>query len=204
MDARIKGNPWKVIADSGAATSVITEPLAAALKLKRTKDSTISVVGIDGNNNGVLGEIENVPIAIMDAFVPINLQIVPSKNKILLLGIDWLRKYNARMSFVEKAENITIEYLGRDVTIPIEITQAHEIRIVEYAQVFMVEHQPKSILKRTPKKVEFAETPTYEDHYGYGPNAVAKTPGKQRGSQTLRPHGANHGTKTCQKNRPNP
>ena len=176
MDARIKGNPWKAIADSGAATSVITEPLARALGLKRTKNSTISVVGIDGKNNGVLGEIENVPIAIMDAFVPINLQIVPSENKILLLGIDWLRKYNARMSFVEKAENITIEYLGRDVTIPIEITQAHEIRIIEYAQIFMIEHQPKSILKKTPKKVDFAETPTYEDHYGYGPNAKAENP----------------------------
>src|SRR3989337_4069631 len=95
MDARIKGNPWKAIADSGAATSVITEPLARALGLQRTKNSTISVVGIDGKNNGVLGEIENVPIAIMDAFVPINLQIVPSANKISLLAIDWLRKYNA-------------------------------------------------------------------------------------------------------------
>src|SRR5215208_1670099 len=39
----------------------------------------------------------------------------------------------------------------------------------------MMESQPRSILRKNPKKVSFEEPP-YEDHYGFGPNATEENP----------------------------
>lgn len=88
VDGRIKDQSWKFITDTGADTLIISQPLAEALRIKANKKSAINIVGIDGENKRVLKAIGNAPLAIQDVFVLINLQIVPSKSKILLLGID--------------------------------------------------------------------------------------------------------------------
>ena len=143
--------------------------------MKADTKSSISIVGIDGQDKAVLEAISNAPLAIQDAFVPIDLQIVPSKSKILLLGVDWLRKYNARISFEQKRETLTITYLGRDIVIPMETTQGYDVKIIEYA-AFMGEVQPRSILKKNPKKVEFENLPKWEDHYAFTTKATEENP----------------------------
>src|SRR5687767_15780741 len=56
-----------------------------------------------------------------------------------------------------------------------ETTQGYDVKIIEYA-AFMEEVQPRSILKKNPKKVEFENLPKWEDHYAFTTKATEENP----------------------------
>jgi Aspartyl protease len=78
IHARVRSNPIQPIVDSGAAASIITKHLAMHLKLKWTEESDINILAVDGQKRRVIGVIDNAPIAVADALVPINLLVIES------------------------------------------------------------------------------------------------------------------------------
>jgi hypothetical protein len=88
--------PVEVIIDSGAATSIITKAMLDTLGYPITATSNLVIVTANGNRIRSLGEVENLPINVQHALVKANLQVLESRDKVLILGNDWLcscRKY---------------------------------------------------------------------------------------------------------------
>ncbi len=59
------------------------------------------MVTIDGQKSPTLGIVENAQLKIMDALVPINLHIVDSTKKELLIELNWFSKYKADLILIE-------------------------------------------------------------------------------------------------------
>ncbi len=82
---RIKGNAILAIIDSGAGTSVITKPLAVALGLRWKLTNQRDMVTIDGQKQGIVGELDEVDVCIADVRTTIKMYMVGSTTKTLLL-----------------------------------------------------------------------------------------------------------------------
>ena len=141
---RIHKNPIHAVVDSGADRSVITTPLARKLGLKVTLDKDEEggrkprmVVTVDGKERKVFGIIKNIPLQIQDKKVTTDAMLIESDRDNILLGVDWIMKYQANLLFTEK--KLEFGENGRRYRIPMEIT------------------------KGVPK-IHFIETPHHEPH----------------------------------------
>ncbi len=93
---KLKRNSIQTLWDTGVQISVCTKPLAVKLGLKWTKlIETTNMVTVNGQKSPTLGIVENAQLKIMDALVPINIHIVDSTKKKLLIGSNWFSKYKA-------------------------------------------------------------------------------------------------------------
>ncbi len=55
------------------------------------------MVTIDGQKQGIVGELDEVDVCIADARTTIKMYMVRSTTKTLLLGINWITKYKANI-----------------------------------------------------------------------------------------------------------
>ncbi len=70
--------------------------MAIKLGLKWTKpEKELNMVTIDGKKSPFIGIVENAGLKILDVRVPINIHIVDSTKKELLLESNWFVKYKA-------------------------------------------------------------------------------------------------------------
>jgi len=111
----IKGQQVIAVLDSGAAVSIITAKLMRKLGLRIDRDSKTIVVTANGAREKALGTIINVKITLQNIAIPIDLQVIESKDETLLLGTDWFTKARANLDF----DNYTlkIRYLEKWATI---------------------------------------------------------------------------------------
>ena len=70
-------------------------------KLRLSPDSPSETVIITANGIRIraLGQISNLKISIQDLIIPIQLQVIESREETLLLGTDWFEKMKAKWDF---------------------------------------------------------------------------------------------------------
>src|SRR6266542_5783992 len=94
----------------GAQISVCTKPLTIKLGLKWAKpEKELNMVTIDGKKSPSIGIVENAGLKILDVKVPINIHIVDSTKKELLLGSNWFAKYKADLILSENLLKFQME-----------------------------------------------------------------------------------------------
>jgi predicted aspartyl protease len=87
----VEGKEVKIIIDTGAATSVITNKLRKELDIPIRKRSNVRFILADGNKIAALGRTE-VEIQINNKKIPIEVEIMDSKEKYIIIGNDILKK----------------------------------------------------------------------------------------------------------------
>jgi predicted aspartyl protease len=121
----IEGERVKVIIDTGAATSVITNKLRKELDIPIRKGSNIRFILADGNKVAALGKTE-IRIQINNKEIPIEVKIMDSKEKYIIIGNDILKKWNANIDFEEKI--LEIMNNNEEIIIPIEYEKNKMVR----------------------------------------------------------------------------
>ena len=76
--------------------------MADLLKLKPKPDKTMTVVAIDGIKQKSLGSAGLVTVKVMDQPTQVKMQIVQSKDQVVILAMDWIQKYKAVIDMNEK------------------------------------------------------------------------------------------------------
>ncbi|RIA88386.1 hypothetical protein C1645_826452 [Glomus cerebriforme] len=69
----------------------------------------------------LIGIVQSLPINIKHMIIRTPVQVLESKDKVLLLGNDWLQKVHANIDW--KKEQLSIFHKGRTVTIPVAFTK---------------------------------------------------------------------------------
>src|SRR6266498_2784939 len=85
--------------------------MADLLKLKLKLDKTMTVVAIDGIKQKSLGSAGLVMVKIIDQPTQVEMQVVQSKDQVVILVMDWIQKYKAVIDMNE--ERITFKVDGR-------------------------------------------------------------------------------------------
>ncbi len=88
--------------------------MADLLKLKPKPDKTMTVVAIDGIKQKSLGSAGMVTVKVMDQPTQVEMQVVQSKDQVVILAMDWIQKYKAVIDMNE--ERITFRVDGRKFT----------------------------------------------------------------------------------------
>ncbi len=88
--------------------------MADLLKLKLKSDKTMTVVIIDDIKQKSLGSAGLVTIKVLDQPTQVEMQIVQSKDQVIILAMDWIQKYKAVIDINE--EQITFRVDGRKFT----------------------------------------------------------------------------------------
>src|SRR6266542_6363549 len=104
----------QLVINTGAEVSVCIKPMADLLKLKPKPDKTMTVVVIDGIKQKSLGSAGLVIVKVMDQPTQVEMQVVQSKDQVVILAIDWIQKYKAVIDMNE--ERITFRVDGRKFT----------------------------------------------------------------------------------------
>src|SRR6266540_7452046 len=104
----------QLVIDTGAEVSVCTKPMADLLKLKLKPDKTMTVVAIDGIKQKSLRSVGLVTVKVIDQPTQVEMQIVQSKDQVVILAMDWIQKYKAVIDMNE--ERITFRADGRKFT----------------------------------------------------------------------------------------
>src|SRR6266511_3587511 len=99
---RIKGTPMKAVLDTGANVFIITLPVVKKLRLIIGMPDESKIIAVDQTKKNVIGIVKNAPLSIQDARVPINLLVIEAPEDNLLLGTDWIDRYQADLSFHKK------------------------------------------------------------------------------------------------------
>jgi predicted aspartyl protease len=116
-DVKINGELIKAIIDTGASVSVITNKLRKELEIPITRKSKEVLVAANGEKVVVIGETE-MEIEIEEWIIPIEVRIVESKDKTLLIGINTLENLEASINIKNRILKIEIE--DEEIEIPIE------------------------------------------------------------------------------------
>ena len=85
---RMNDKPVKAVSDTGSPVTVISEALMKELELKVTGSSNLEVQTIANEKTKIIGKISNTPLAIVNIKAPIDIHVVKSNRKTLLIGTD--------------------------------------------------------------------------------------------------------------------
>ena len=119
--------------DTGAQISVCTKSLATKLGLKWAKlEKELNMVTIDGKKSPSIGIVENAGLKILDVKVPINIHIVDSIKKELLLGSNWFAKYKADLILSKNLLKFQME--GKKFQVKIVNTPAKSLTMNWYKE----------------------------------------------------------------------
>ncbi len=111
---KISQTECQLVVDTGAEVSVCTKPMADLLKLKLKLDKTMTVVAIDGIKQKSLGSASLVTVKVIDQPTQIEMQVVQSKDQVVILAMNWIQKYKAVIDMNE--ERITFRVNERKFT----------------------------------------------------------------------------------------
>ena len=76
------------------------------------------IIAVDQTKKNVISIIRDAPLLIQDARVPINLLVIDVPEDNLLLGTDWMDRYQADLSFHKKELRFWCK--GQDFMTPIK------------------------------------------------------------------------------------
>src|SRR6266540_5381142 len=100
------------------------------------------MVTIDGQKQGIVGELDEVDVYIADARTTINMYIVGSITKTLLLGINWIMKYRSdilgsikKLRFVYQGKPMEVDlFTQRPPAVVYQTSEGHSMD--EYESIF--------------------------------------------------------------------
>src|SRR6266542_3582552 len=115
---RIKGTPIKAVLDTGANVSIITLPVVKKLRLTMGLPDGSKIIVVDQTKKNVISIVKDAPLSIQDARVLINLLVIEAPEDNLLLGTDWMDRYQADLSFYKK--ELRFRCKGQDFITTIE------------------------------------------------------------------------------------
>src|SRR6266498_1447152 len=92
----------QLVIDTGAKVSVYTKPIADLLKLKSKSDKTMIVIAIDEIKQKSLESAGLVIVKVMDQPTQVEMQVVQSKDQVVILAMDWIWKYKAVIDMNEE------------------------------------------------------------------------------------------------------
>lgn len=114
--ANIDGIPITLIIDSGASGSVVSKSFLDDHNLKIERPSTVTMTNINGVRSVPLGAIDNFPITIGTATIPIKVDVTESTTYSVIAGNDWLRLVQATIDY--STASLTIRHEQKVIHIP--------------------------------------------------------------------------------------
>src|SRR6266498_3970191 len=115
---RIKGTPIRAVLDTGANVSIVTLPVVKQLRLTMGMPDGSKIIAVDQTKKNVIGIVRDASLSIQDARVSINLLVIDAPEDNLLLGTDWMDRYQADLSFHKR--ELRFRCKGQDFITPIE------------------------------------------------------------------------------------
>src|SRR5436305_8708782 len=105
------------VIDSGAAVSIITHSLMKKLGYTPDQLSNLVITIANGTRIKALGEISHLQVSCNYLKILTTIQVIESKDDVLILGNNWLIKVRASMDYERSI--LTIKYKGRSERISI-------------------------------------------------------------------------------------
>src|SRR6266540_7358634 len=115
---RVKGTPMRAVLDTRANVSIVTLPVVKKLRLTMGMSDGSKIIAVDQTKKNVISIIRDVPLSIQDARVSVNFLVIEASEDNLLLGTDWMDRYQADLSFHKK--ELRFRYKGQDFITTIE------------------------------------------------------------------------------------
>ena len=113
--------PVTAVIDSRAAVSIITHSLMKKLGYTPDQPSNLVIAIANGARIKALGEISHLQVSCNYLKILMTIQVIESKDDILILGNNWLTKVCASMDYERSI--LTIKYKGRSERIAITCLQ---------------------------------------------------------------------------------
>jgi len=121
ITVRMKEHPIKTIIDTEANVSIVIYPIIKRLQLAMRSTDDSQIIAVNQQRKTVKVVVREVSLAIADVKVPITLLVIDALEPNLLLGTDWMRRYDAELFFRKK--NFTFEAKGQKIVISLEFNQ---------------------------------------------------------------------------------
>ena len=99
---RVKGIPMRAVLDTGANVSIVTLPVVKKLCLTMGMSDESKIIAVDQTKKNVIRILRDAPLSIQDARVLVNLLVIKTPENNLLLGTDWMDRYQADLFFYKK------------------------------------------------------------------------------------------------------
>src|SRR6266540_2552187 len=115
---RVKGTPIKAVLDTGANVSIITLPVVKKLRLTMGLPDGSKIIAVDQTKKNVIGIVKDASLSIQDARVSVNLLVIEALEDNLLLGTDWMDRYQADLSFHKR--ELRFRCKGQDFITPLK------------------------------------------------------------------------------------
>ncbi|OMH81098.1 Transposon Ty3-I Gag-Pol polyprotein [Zancudomyces culisetae] len=128
----ILGKKCLTIIDTGAACSVISKMLVDKLGIQADQRSVESIVTADGKKHISLGKISELPITISQQIFSTELIIMNIPTELMILGIDWMRKYKANVNVENQKLSITNQFTT--VQISFSTNEINKAQIQTYSK----------------------------------------------------------------------
>ena len=113
--------PVTAVINSGAAVSIITHSLMKKLGYTPDQLSNLVIAITNGARIKALGEISHLQVSCNYLKILTTIQVIESKDDVLILGNNWLIKVRASMDYERSI--LTIKYKGRSERIAITCLQ---------------------------------------------------------------------------------
>jgi predicted aspartyl protease len=122
--AEIEDIEIDAVIDTGAAISAITRGLMEELGYKIDRSSDIVLVTANGDKSRSLGKIIDMELTLNGIETTVTVQVIESKDRVLILGNDWLKKVKANIDM----ENGKVNINGKKgyVNIPVEFVSLEQ------------------------------------------------------------------------------
>ena len=99
---RVKRTLMRAVLDTGANVSIVTLPVVKKLRLTMKMPDGSKIIAVDQTKKNVISIIRDASLSIQDARIPVNLLVIEAPEDNLLLGTDWMDRYQADLSFHKK------------------------------------------------------------------------------------------------------
>lgn len=116
----INNTPTKAIIDTGAATNIITTTLLNTLQIPIHKSSGTRFIIANGDKQASLGK-SDIEIELEDWIIPVEVEIIESNKKEILLGTKFLAEMEGKIDLKDKT--LTLKINDEIVKIQIWYTQ---------------------------------------------------------------------------------
>ncbi len=92
----------RAVLDTGANVSIVTLLIVKKLRLTMGMPDESKIIAVDQTKKNVISIVRDASLSIQDARVPVNLLVIEASEDNLLLGTDWIDRYQADLSFHKK------------------------------------------------------------------------------------------------------
>src|ERR1043165_4185135 len=142
MNVKINGEFRKAIPDSGAATSVIDQATVTKLGLIMTSYQGENLQALESGIR-VIGEVLQPQIQIGQANISIPLKVVSVQTPTFLLGMDWFKKFQAKLDVHQKT--LEFQAQGRRYQTKVEFEKGNQINYIRFfGSVFLTSEEDEN------------------------------------------------------------